>query len=62
MSGVNRPRIAVLALLAVAAAWGSTFFLTKDLLTRMDVADYLALRFLIASVALVLVHPPAISS
>ena len=61
MSGVNRPRIAVLALLAVAAAWGSTFFLTKDLLTRMDVADYLALRFLIASVALVLVHPPAIS-
>jgi drug/metabolite transporter (DMT)-like permease len=27
----------------------------------MDVADYLALRFLIASAALVLVHPPAIS-
>jgi drug/metabolite transporter (DMT)-like permease len=57
---VNRPRIAALALLAVAAAWGSTFFLTKDLLTRMDVADYLALRFAIASVALILVHPPAI--
>jgi len=51
----------VFALLAVAAAWGSTFFLTKDLLTRMDVADYLALRFLIASVALLLVHPPAIA-
>ncbi|TDD19585.1 DMT family transporter [Kribbella turkmenica] len=61
MSGVTRPRLAVLALLAVAAAWGSTFFLTKDLLTRMDVADYLALRFLIASVALILVHPPAIA-
>jgi drug/metabolite transporter (DMT)-like permease len=61
MSGVNHPRIAVLALLAVAAAWGSTFFLTKNLLTRMDVADYLALRFLIASVALVLIHPPAVS-
>jgi drug/metabolite transporter (DMT)-like permease len=58
---VNRSRIAVLALLAVAAAWGSTFFLTKDLLTGMDVADYLALRFLIASVALIAVHPPAIS-
>jgi drug/metabolite transporter (DMT)-like permease len=57
---VNHPRLAVLALLSVAAAWGSTFFLTKDLLTRMDVADYLALRFLIASFALVLVHPPAI--
>ena len=35
MSGVNHPRLAVLALLSVAAAWGSTFFLTKDLLTRM---------------------------
>jgi drug/metabolite transporter (DMT)-like permease len=58
---VNHPRLAVLALLAVAAAWGSTFFLTKDLLTRMDVADYLALRFLIASVALILVHPPAMA-
>jgi drug/metabolite transporter (DMT)-like permease len=61
MCRVNHPRLAVLALLAVAAAWGSTFFLTKDLLTRMDVADYLALRFLIASVALILVHPPAIA-
>ncbi len=50
----------MLALLAVAAAWGSTFFLTKDLLTRMDVADYLALRFLIAAVALLLIYPSAI--
>jgi len=58
---VNRSRVAVLALLAVAAAWGSTFFLTKDLLNRMDVADYLALRFAIATVALLLIHPPAIS-
>ncbi|GAA1683076.1 DMT family transporter [Kribbella sp. NPDC056951] len=58
---MNRSRLAVVALLAVAAAWGSTFFLTKDLLTRMDVADYLALRFLIASVALLLIYPTAIA-
>lgn len=58
---MTHPRIAVLALVAVAAAWGSTFFLTKDLLLRMDVADYLALRFAIAAVALIAVHPPAIS-
>lgn len=58
---MNHPRIAVLALLSVAAAWGSTFFLTKDLLLRMDVADYLALRFAIAAIALILVRPPAIS-
>jgi drug/metabolite transporter (DMT)-like permease len=58
---VTHPRIAVLALLAVAAAWGSTFFLTKDLLLRMDVADYLALRFAIAAAALIAVHPSAIA-
>jgi drug/metabolite transporter (DMT)-like permease len=58
---VNRPRIAVFALLSVAAAWGSTFFLTKDLLLRMDVADYLAIRFAIAAIALMLVRPTAIS-
>jgi drug/metabolite transporter (DMT)-like permease len=58
---VTHPRIAVLALLAVAAAWGSTFFLTKDLLLRIDVADYLALRFAIAAAALVAVHPRAIA-
>jgi drug/metabolite transporter (DMT)-like permease len=57
---VNRARLAVLALLTVAAAWGSTFFLTKDLLHRIDVADYLALRFAIAAVVLVAVHPRAL--
>lgn len=58
---MTHPRIAVAALLAVAAAWGSTFFLTKDLLNRIDVADYLALRFAIAAAALVAVHPRAIA-
>ena len=41
--------VAFLALLAMAAAWGSTFFLIKDLVTRIPVADLLALRFAIAS-------------
>jgi drug/metabolite transporter (DMT)-like permease len=44
--------LAFLALLAMTAAWGSTFFLVKDIVTRMPVADLLALRFAIASVAL----------
>ena len=42
----------LLALLAMAAAWGSTFFLIKDLLVRLPVADMLALRFGIGSLAL----------
>jgi len=57
---VTRSRLAILALLSVTAVWGSTFFLTKDLLHRIDVADYLALRFAIAAVALIVVHPRAL--
>ena len=40
------------ALLAMTACWGSTFFLIKDLLDRVPVLDFLAVRFAIASVAL----------
>jgi drug/metabolite transporter (DMT)-like permease len=44
--------LATLALLAMTACWGSTFFLIKDLLDRIPVLDFLAVRFAIASVAL----------
>lgn len=43
-----------LALLAMAAAWGSTFVLIKDLVVRLPAADLLAVRFSIAAVALLL--------
>ncbi len=49
------------ALLAMTAAWGSTFFLIKDLLDRVPTVDFLAVRFLIAGVAMVLVAPRAIA-
>jgi drug/metabolite transporter (DMT)-like permease len=45
---------AVLALLAVTAAWGSTFYLIKDIVSRLPVADLLAVRFAIASGALLI--------
>jgi drug/metabolite transporter (DMT)-like permease len=48
------------ALLAVTAAWGSTFFLIRDLLDRMPVLDFLAVRFAIASLGLVLLFPRAL--
>ncbi len=41
--------LAVTALVAVTAVWGSSFAISKDLLTRMSVTDYLALRFLLAA-------------
>ena len=50
--------LAFLALLVMTAAWGSTFFLIKDVVTRIPVADLLALRFAIASLALALIAAP----
>lgn len=40
---------ATLGLIAVTAVWGSTFFLIKDVVARMPVLDFLAVRFLIAA-------------
>src|SRR3954447_8068353 len=56
----SRKLLASLALLGIAATWGSTFFLIHDLLDRVPVADFLAVRFAIASVAMLLVAPHAI--
>ncbi len=52
--------LATLALLAVTACWGSTFFLIKDLLDRLPVLDFLAVRFLIATVTLCVLFPRAL--
>ena len=42
--------LATFGLISVTAIWGSTFFLIKDLVARMPVADFLAVRFVIAAV------------
>ena len=52
--------VATVALLAITACWGSTFFLTKDLLERVPVLDYLAVRFAVASVTLMVLFPRAL--
>jgi drug/metabolite transporter (DMT)-like permease len=52
--------LAIVGLLVVTASWGSTFFLIKDLVTRVPVPDFLALRFAVAAVALGLVAWPAV--
>ena len=57
----GRSGAATLALLAVTATWGSTFFLIKGLLERVPVLDFLAVRFAIATIALVLVAPKAVA-
>ena len=55
------PLLAALALLAMTACWGSTFFLIKDLLDRVPTLDFLAVRFAIAAAAMLLVAPRAIA-
>ncbi|MFC4786640.1 DMT family transporter [Nocardioides sp. MAHUQ-72] len=48
------------ALLAITAMWGSTFFLIHDLLERVPTLDFLAVRFAVASVAVLVVAPRAV--
>jgi drug/metabolite transporter (DMT)-like permease len=63
VSGVTRRSEGVLptlTLLGVTAAWGSTFFLIKDLLEQMSVLDFLSIRFAIATGALFLLAPRAV--
>jgi drug/metabolite transporter (DMT)-like permease len=53
--------LATSALLAMTACWGSTFFLIKDLLDRVPTLDFLAVRFAIASVVLLVAAPRAVA-
>ena len=52
--------LATVALLAITACWGSTFFLIHDLLDRLPAIDFLAVRFTIAGALLLLVAPRAV--
>lgn len=46
--------LATVALIVVTAVWGSTFFLIKDVVQRVAVADFLAVRFVVAALAMAL--------
>jgi drug/metabolite transporter (DMT)-like permease len=61
LSALDAGTIATLGLLSVTVAWGSTFFLIKDVVERMPVLDFLAIRFLVAGVAMALLAPRAVS-
>jgi drug/metabolite transporter (DMT)-like permease len=45
--------LATLGLSVVTAVWGSTFFLIKDVLVVLPVLDFLAVRFVVAAVVMV---------
>ena len=52
--------LATVTLLAMTACWGSTFFLIHDLVERVPAVDFLAIRFSIASLAMLLLAPRAV--
>ena len=60
MSERRTTLLATAALLAMTASWGSTFYLIRDLLDRVPTLDFLAVRFAIAGVVLVLLAPRAL--
>lgn len=53
--------LAVGALVAVTAVWGSTFFMLKGVVTRVPPADFLAVRFWIAALALLALRPASVA-
>lgn len=55
----NKPVLAGL-LLTVAAFWGGSFVVMKDSLHRQDVNSFLACRFILATLILILLRPQAL--
>lgn len=53
LAALDTKTLAVLALVAVTAIWGSTFVIIKDAITTVDPSDFLFIRFLLASLVLV---------
>jgi len=52
VSAARSRQVATLLLTAVTAIWGSTFFLIRDVVQQISPADFLAIRFTIAAVAM----------
>jgi drug/metabolite transporter (DMT)-like permease len=54
---VSKTRLAVLALLGVGFVWGAAFVLMKDAIVLQPYMDFLATRFTIAALAMILLRP-----
>ncbi len=55
MHSTAQSRLATLLLVLLTAVWGSTFFLIRDLVEHVPPVDFLALRFSMAAVVMVVV-------
>jgi drug/metabolite transporter (DMT)-like permease len=53
----SSPLAALLSMVAVTAVWGWTFLVVQDAIGRMPVMDFLAFRFALATLAMLLLRP-----
>lgn len=53
----SSPMIASIALVGVTVVWGYTFLVVQDAIARMAVMDFLAWRFVVASVVMIALRP-----
>jgi len=49
--------LALTALVAVTAVWGSTFIVVQNAISRMPVMDFLAVRFSVATLLMIILRP-----
>lgn len=56
----SSPALALTALVAVTAVWGWTFLIVKDAISRMPVMDFLAVRFTVATIAMIALRPTSL--
>ena len=54
---MQKTRLAVIALLGVGFVWGAAFVLMKDAIEQQPYMDFLATRFSIAALAMVILRP-----
>lgn len=57
---MKREPLAIFALVGVTAVWGSTFVMMKDAIERQPEMDFLATRFLLAAICMIVVRPRSI--
>ncbi len=53
----SSPVLAVIALVGITAVWGWTFVIVKDAIAKMPVMDFLAVRFSVAAIILLILNP-----
>lgn len=54
---MSKTRLAVIALIGVGFTWGAAFVLMKDAIEQQPYMDFLATRFTIAALAMILLRP-----